>query len=123
VVIVVTRIHDARRLARRLRKFLPAVGLITSRNKKDQPRRRVVVATPRYLGRGDVAAEKRHVCFAHGADDYLTKPFALAEVEARVRALLTSSGNGNVVDPVLRFGTLELDRERGEARVAGDVVA
>jgi DNA-binding response OmpR family regulator len=60
--------------------------------------------------------------FAHGADDYLTKPFALAEVEARVRALLARSGGGSVVDPVLRFGALELDRERGEARVAGSVV-
>jgi DNA-binding response OmpR family regulator len=60
--------------------------------------------------------------FAQGADDYLTKPFALAEVEARVRALLNRSGAGRVVDPVLRFGTLELDRERGEARVAGRAV-
>jgi len=60
--------------------------------------------------------------FAHGADDYLTKPFALAEVEARVRALLSRAAGGSVVDPVLRFETVELDRERGEVRVAGHVV-
>lgn len=42
-----------------------------------------------------------------GADDYLVKPFALAEFEARVRALLRRSSSHGV--PELRLGRLRLD--------------
>lgn len=46
--------------------------------------------------------------FAHGADDYLTKPFALAEVEARLLALINRA-RGGVVDVVRTFGPLSFD--------------
>lgn len=45
-----------------------------------------------------------------GADDYMVKPFALQELQARLRALLRRSGNGASDDStVLRFDDLTLD--------------
>ena len=47
-----------------------------------------------------------------GADDYLVKPFALAELKARLRALLRRREPGD--SPVIRFADLTLDRATRE---------
>ncbi|GAB3550653.1 response regulator transcription factor [Noviherbaspirillum agri] len=52
--------------------------------------------------------------FEAGADDYLVKPFALKEVEARLQAL-AKRAQGRVVDSTLRFGALSYDPFSGLA--------
>lgn len=55
--------------------------------------------------------------FEAGADDYLVKPFAFAELLVRVKALLRRPLPSR--NPVLRVGDLELDRLRQQVRRAG----
>jgi len=54
-----------------------------------------------------------------GADDYMVKPFALAELAARLRAVLR---RGSAREVVLRVGDLEIDTVRRIVRRAGKTV-
>lgn len=57
-----------------------------------------------------------------GADDYLSKPFAFSELDARLEALQRRSSAGLTMDTVLRVGDLELDQLSRTASRAGKVI-
>jgi DNA-binding response OmpR family regulator len=57
-----------------------------------------------------------------GADDYIAKPFSPREVVARVRAVLRRTTARTEADGVRRFGTLEVDPDRREARRDGQAL-
>jgi len=59
------------------------------------------------------AVEHKVDALRAGGDDYVTKPFSLAEVVARVQAILRRTG-GELPGDVLRFADLMLDEGRHE---------
>lgn len=60
-----------------------------------------------------------------GADDYITKPFSLEEVVARLRVVLRRAGHAEPPKerPRLRFADIELDDDTHEVWKAGEPVA
>lgn len=59
--------------------------------------------------------EDRLLCFSYGADDYMTKPFSILELKARIRALLRRSGGAMAQREegcLLRCGSILLDTHR-----------
>ncbi|HLS73114.1 MAG TPA: response regulator transcription factor [Actinomycetaceae bacterium] len=57
-----------------------------------------------------------------GGDDYVTKPFSLEEVVARIRAILRRTQPQEQDSSVLRYADLELDEDAHEVRRAGRVI-
>jgi len=57
-----------------------------------------------------------------GADDYVTKPFGLAELRSRVRAVLRRSGPRPASRELISAGGVTLDRSRREVTVGGRLV-
>ena len=56
-----------------------------------------------------------------GADDYVTKPFGLAELRSRIRAVLRRA-HGRVVEGNLRLGPVTLDRDLRRVTLQGEPV-
>jgi DNA-binding response OmpR family regulator len=110
--------HDGQEALEQLERFRPELvvldimlpGLdgvgVLNRIRQRGNRVPVIMLTAR-----DSTLDKIH-SLDHGADDYLTKPFDIEELLARIRALLRRTGG----DELLRVGDLEVDTAAREVR-------
>lgn len=87
---------------RRIRELVPRIG--------------IVMATVR-----DAEADMVRA-LEEGADDYVTKPFRLGELVARLHAVLRRADPDSAPPPVLRIGSLEIDFDRRTLRRSGEEV-
>jgi len=81
-------------------------------------RHKLGIATPVLIITARDQLSSKVESFQTGADDYLVKPFALAEVALRIDALRRRS-RGEMAGNILRAGSLTLDHRTREASVGG----
>jgi DNA-binding response OmpR family regulator len=95
---------------------LPGIsGIQVCRNLRDAR-----IDTPILMLTARGLVEQRVEGLDAGADDYLTKPFAVAELLARVRALVRRKLNDG--GRLLRYADIEVDRHQRRASRAGQAI-
>jgi two-component system KDP operon response regulator KdpE len=98
---------------------MPGIGGIRACReiRKTSPRLAILMLTVRDSEEDKVAA------LDAGADDYITKPFHIRELAARIRAAVRRSG-ATAIDPeaAIKIGNIELDPARRLVRRAGEPV-
>jgi two-component system OmpR family response regulator len=77
------------------------------------------ITTPVIFLTGRTSLEDRLAAFGAGGDDYMTKPFGLEEVSARLRAVFRRVG---LADTSIVFGDLVVDEASGQVWRAGEAV-
>jgi two-component system, OmpR family, response regulator len=99
--------------------MLPDVdGFEVTRRLRDRGRQQPIVFVTARDSVGDKIAG-----LTIGGDDYVTKPFSLEEVIARIRAVLRRTrGAGDDDTATLRFHDLELDEDSHEVRRSGRII-
>jgi DNA-binding response OmpR family regulator len=78
--------------------------------------------TPIILLTAKLAETDKVVGLELGADDYVTKPFGLRELVARIHAVLRRTERDSAACELLRSGSLTLDRERHHVEMDGELV-
>ncbi|MGH9403751.1 MAG: response regulator transcription factor [Terriglobia bacterium] len=98
---------------------MPGMGGIETCRKlrRSAPRLQILMLTVR-----DSEEDKVKALDA-GADDYVTKPFSVPELTARIRAAIRRATTRSAeTDEVISIGDIELDPARRTARKAGEIV-
>jgi two-component system KDP operon response regulator KdpE len=88
-------------------------GIEVTRRVREWSRVPIVVLSARGQERDKVEA------LDAGADDYLTKPFAVGELLARLRVASRHAVQDGGAEPVFEIGELKIDRARHEVALAG----
>jgi two-component system alkaline phosphatase synthesis response regulator PhoP len=78
--------------------------------------RRTGVTTPILMLTARAQEAEKVLAFESGADDYVTKPFGVRELRARIAALLRRAAGAETTPSTVRVGDAQIDFGRGEIR-------